>query len=44
MEDTRVIVNVLKAIGFVTLIIGTLMYHNLIPCCEKKEESNETLL
>ncbi len=36
MEDTRVIVNVLKAIGFGVLIVGTLMYHELIPVCSKK--------
>ena len=37
MEDTRVVVNVLKGLGFVVLIVGTLMYHELIPVCARKE-------
>lgn len=36
MEDTRVVVNVLKGIGFLVLITGTLMYHDLIPICAKR--------
>jgi hypothetical protein len=36
MEDTRVVVNILKAVGFVVLILGTLMYHDLIPIFVKK--------
>lgn len=37
MEDTRVVVNILKAIGFIVLILGTLLYHDLIPIFVKKE-------
>lgn len=37
MEDTRVVVNVLKGVGFVVLIVGTLMYHELIPVCARKD-------
>lgn len=36
MEDTRTVVNVLKGLGFVVLIMGTLMYHELIPVCVGK--------
>lgn len=38
IENTNVVVNILKAIGFAVLIIGTLMYHELIPICKKKPE------
>ena len=34
MEDTRWVVNVLKGVCFAILIIGTLMYHELIPICK----------
>lgn len=33
MEDTRVVVNILKGLGFVVLILGTLMYHDLVRVC-----------
>lgn len=36
IENTNVVVNILKAIGFAVLIIGTLMYHELIPICKRK--------
>lgn len=38
IENTNVVVNILKAIGFAVLIIGTLMYHELIPICKKKTQ------
>lgn len=37
MEDTRVVVNILKAVGFVVLIFGTLLYHDLVPLFVKKQ-------
>ena len=36
MEDKRVVVNILKGIGFLVLIFGTLLYHELIPICQSK--------
>jgi hypothetical protein len=38
MEDTRVVVNVLKGLGFVVLILGTLIYHEMIPVCMRKDK------
>ncbi len=37
MEDTRIVVNVLKGLGFIVLILGTLIYHELIPVCVHKD-------
>lgn len=34
IENTGVLVNILKAVGFVVLIVGTMMYHELIPICK----------
>jgi len=41
-----VIVNVLKAIGFLVLIFGTMLYHDMIPIFKKKEpeDISESLL
>ena len=45
MEDTRVIVNILKALGFFILIFGTLLYHDLVPLFKKEKiEQTETLI
>lgn len=46
MEDTRVIVNVLKAIGFLVLIFGTMLYHDMIPLFKKEVpiDASESLL
>jgi hypothetical protein len=46
MEDTRVVVNILKGLGFLVLIFGTMLYHDMIPYFKSKEanEVNETLL
>lgn len=40
IESTSVVVNILKTIGFLVLIFGTLMYHELIQIfVESNEES-----
>jgi hypothetical protein len=47
IEDTSVLVNVLKAIGFLVLIAGTLLYHDLLPlpCLKRSEiDHGESLL
>ncbi len=32
LEDTSVLVNILKALCFVILIFGTMLYHEMLPC------------
>ena len=32
LEDTSVVVNILKALCFAILIFGTMLYHDMLPC------------
>jgi hypothetical protein len=38
IENKAIIVNILKAVGFIVLIGGTMMYHELIHICREKKD------
>lgn len=42
LEDTSVVVNILKGLCFVILIFGTMLYHDMLPCFVNK--NRESLL
>lgn len=35
LEDLSILVNILKFIGFTVLILGTMLYHEMLPCFRK---------
>lgn len=40
LEDTTIYVNIIKFVGFIILIVGTMIYHDIIPLFNKKNKDS----